>query len=199
VKPFHVREVAAKLPPDAFKARTRTVVSFCAGLKLESVVPLFPGLKVVRFMPNLAVETGAGIVFHTAMAELSPAHAQALNDAFSSTSLLREIAEEKMDEATVFGASVPAYAMEFVDALLTEATARGWETGEARAVFAQVLTSVVLQLQAGANPRDVIQRVATPKGVTAAGLEVMAEADFTGVMRRALAAAINRNAAFAKG
>ncbi len=152
------------------------------------------GARVVRAMPNTPLAIGRGMVGLCGGAHATSRDLDVAEAIFAPCGrILRVSDENRMDAITAVSGSGPAYFFRFAEALVEGAMALGFTRDEA----------VLLVGQTGAGSWDYLQRsgfeakrlreqVTSPGGTTAAALAKLDEADFTGLMTRALQAADRR-------
>ena len=175
VKPQKLDEVAPLLAP--VLAPQTILVSILAGVEQASLRERFPTLTtIVKAMPNTPVRLRKGV---TALySDSGDAAAKAVVE-----QLMQALGHaEWFDDEQLFQAAGhlcgagPAFLFRFIDAL----TIAGSELGlpqeqSARLAAAMVEGAGALAAQAGENPAQLAERVASPGGTTRAGLNVLDE------------------------
>lgn len=151
------------------------VISLLAGVEVKTLRERFPGVgKIVRVMPNLAVEIRRGVV--ALYSEDADAGTQRMiGDLFSPLGFSIWAADENRLAAigAVAGAG-PAYVARFIAALGKAAEARGLSPEIAATVALEtVLGTSWMAATTGESPASIAKRVASPKGTTQAGLDVL--------------------------
>jgi pyrroline-5-carboxylate reductase len=105
-----------------------------------------------------------------------------------------------MDAATAVSGSGPAYVFEFVAALRAAGEAAGLSKEVAcQLADATVLGAARLLVESRQDPDALRTQVTSPGGTTAAGLKVLADRDFRGLVRETVLAAAERSRELAKG
>jgi pyrroline-5-carboxylate reductase len=173
----------------------KLLISILAGTpttKLQSW--LGAGARVVRAMPNTPLAIGKGMVGLCAGANATSRDLDVAEAVFAPCGKILRLADEaRMDAITAVSGSGPAYFFRFAEALVDGAMALGFTREEA----------VLLVGQTGAGSWDYLvgqdfaakrlrEQVTSPGGTTAAALKQLDDADFTGVIVRALQAAERR-------
>ena len=172
-KPQKLDEIAPELR--RFLSARTTVVSLLAGVEAESLRQRFPGVgAVVRAMPNLPVAIRRGVTgLYSPDADQDTE--RQLNDLFSALGFAMWMADEAKLAAlgSVAGAG-PAYVTRFIDALAKAGERRGLSP-EIAAVIARetVLGTAWMAATTGEDMGSIAKRVASPKGTTQAGLDVL--------------------------
>jgi pyrroline-5-carboxylate reductase len=197
IKPQILAQVAPQVAPLTAGA---TLVSILAGVELDVLEAQFPGaLGIVRLMPNLSAALGKSPL---AMAERGLDE----NGRDAITSLLKPlgtpewIAEREFDLVTALAGSGPAFVYRFIDALGEAAAGLGLEEGTARRLaLATVEGAAALAAASPHDPAELARRVASPGGVTQAGLDALDEAAaLPTLLQKTLRAAQDRSAAMAE-
>jgi pyrroline-5-carboxylate reductase len=172
-KPQKLDEIAPELR--RFLSARTTVVSLLAGVEAASLRQRFPGVgAIVRAMPNLPVAVRRGVtgLYNPNADQQTDTQ---LNDLFSALGFAMWMADEAKLAAlgSVAGAG-PAYVARFIDALAKAGERRGL-TPEIAGVIARetVLGTAWMAATAGEAMASIAKRVASPKGTTQAGLDVL--------------------------
>jgi len=173
----------------------RLVISVLAGKTLSSLSKVFPlARNIVRSMPNTPGRIGAGMTGWCPKGPLNAADAAALEKVFGALGRSMEITEAQFDAFTAICGCGPAYVFEFAAALRDAAVAEGFDPSTARTFAVETLLGSARLLGAStADPEVLRNQVASPNGVTAAGLKKLSELDFRGVVRETVVAAKARS------
>jgi pyrroline-5-carboxylate reductase len=173
----------------------RLVISVLAGRSLSALSQVFPlARNVVRSMPNTPGKIGAGVTGWCPRSPLSPADSAALEKVFGALGRSVELSEAQFDAFTAICGCGPAYVFEFAAALRDAAVAEGFDAATARTFAVEtILGGARLLASSTADPEVLRNQVASPNGVTAAGLRKLAELDFRGVIKETVHAAKARS------
>ncbi|MCC6754912.1 MAG: pyrroline-5-carboxylate reductase [Solirubrobacterales bacterium] len=185
VKPAALDEVSRSLPTP------RAVLSLLGATPLGKLTERFPQSTVIRLMPNLAVEAGAGVI---CMAESDDVDRDILGEArilLQSIATLFELPDSDMDVATAIMGCSPAY-FAVVAAALGSAGAHGGLDPDVAIRMVSQSMSGTAELLRRRTPFEIETAVASPGGSTEAGLEALAEAGGAEAFRRAYEASIAR-------
>jgi pyrroline-5-carboxylate reductase len=197
-KPQKLDEVAPQLR-NWLTSKT-TLVSILAGVEAASLRQRFPSAgSIVRAMPNLPVAIRRGV---TALysSEADDGARQRLGDLFAPLGFAMWMADEARFAAvgSVAGAG-PAYVARFIAALA--------KAGEKRGLTAEISSTVALETVLGTawmaatngeGMDSIVQRVASPKGTTEAGLAVLDREDgLDALVSEAIEVALRRGAELA--
>ncbi len=188
--------VAARAVAPLIDAHT-LVLSILAGVDLATLRAMFPAAgAIVRVMPNLAAALGKSPI---ALFGDGDSAARATTDALMAPLGSAEwLADEAaMDLVTALAGSGPGFLYRVIDALAGGAAALGLPRDQAdRLALAMVEGAAALAARSPHPPAELARRVASPGGVTQAGLDVLdADDRLANLMRDTLRAARDRSAA----
>lgn len=197
VKPQLLDAVAPGV--EALAGPGTTLVSILAGVELTVLARHFPRAKgLVRLMPNLAAALGKSPM---AVAErgLDEVERQAVFALLAPLGRPEWIAEEEFDLVTALAGSGPAFVYRFIDALAVAAADLGLPADKAqRLALAMVEGAAALAAASPHDPAELARRVASPGGVTQAGLDALDEGDSLRLLiAKTLRAARDRSAEMA--
>ncbi|HRD32864.1 MAG TPA: pyrroline-5-carboxylate reductase [Rhodocyclaceae bacterium] len=183
VKPQQLRAAVAPL---AGHLREQVVVSIAAGIRTADLARW-----VVRAMPNTPALIGAGVTGLYAAAEVDANGRASVARVLSSVGSTVWVDQEALiDSVTAVSGSGPAYVFHFIEALEAAGKAQGFDAGTARKLAIDtVLGAARLAHDSEDGPGVLRERVTSKGGTTAAALASLADADFMGVIDRAVAAA----------
>lgn len=150
------------------------LLSLLAGVDLATLAQRFPDCAgCVRLMPNLSAALGkspialAGNDLNEDQVAMVDALAEPLGQA-------EWIGEGAFDLVTALAGSGPAFVYRFIDALGTAAISLGLPEEQARRLaLATVDGATALAIRSEHSPRELARRVASPGGVTEAGLRTL--------------------------
>ena len=187
VKPAALDAVAEELGGEA-----PPILSVLAATPLARLRAAFPGVPVLRVMPNQPVEVGAGTLCYVEPDDEMPAELAGelvrLLDALGHTVAL---AEDDLDPAMAVMSCSPAYVALFAKELAGAGAREGLDQTLARELVAGTLAGTAKLL--GAKPaEEIIRTVAPPGGATEAGLEALAAGGFAGALEAAVEASLER-------
>lgn len=172
----------------------RLLLSILAGVEVATLDGLTRAGAVVRAMPNLPVAIGKGIV------ALHGAHDPAVDALMAPLGLVEWIADEALfDVVTALAGSGPGFLYRYIDAMAAAGAALGLPADQAaRLALATVEGSALLAASADVGPAVLAERVASPRGSTREGLDVLDRDDaLVRLLTATLRAAAARNAAMA--
>lgn len=191
VKPQHV---AAALRENLHRLdAVGSVVSIAAGIELSMLRSLVPApVPVFRAMPNLPVGIGKGIVFLCHQPDARPGDVTAMENALSRLGVCIVHDEAHADAFTAMAGSGPAYYYAFTEHLAQAGHAAGLPADLSSDLAKQVFIGAAALLErSGYSPAELREKVTSPAGTTAAGLQALYQDN-------ALASLITRGVAAAK-
>lgn len=152
-------------------------LSIMAGVRMDTVAKALGVRKVVRAMPNLPAQIGAGVTAFTATEEVTRIELVMVQNLLSTTGKTLYVEREALlDAATALSGSGPAYVYFFMSALIEAAQQMGFSPSEAELLVAQTFTGAVdLYNKADLSCEQWIDKVASKGGTTEAALRVFQE------------------------
>jgi pyrroline-5-carboxylate reductase len=184
VKPKDAQEVLGHLAK--LMQSGHTLVSAMAGLPLERLRgAVGPGPQVVRIMPNLGVEVGAGAVVVAVEPGSPTATLESMLTLFRPLGLVEVLPEETFDAVTAVSSSSPAFLAVAIEALEDGAVAAGLSRAAARTVVRQAALAVATDASDGP--------VAGTAGPVAVAARLLEERGVRSAFRRAVGAAVERS------
>jgi pyrroline-5-carboxylate reductase len=186
VKPNVLDEVA----PDLVQAGT-PVLSILAGTTLKTLHKALPGIDLVRVMPNLGAQVRQAVLCVVYGESTSETERRRIGDLLGLVGDVIELDEGLIDAATAIMGCSPGY-LALMAEVLVEAGAREGLTGDqslrmvARAMSA---TGRLLDLH---DPTALKNAVASPGGMTEAGLKALEERKIQETLQAAVDASLER-------
>lgn len=193
VKPQKLDEVAPALARILDPATI--LVSILAGVEQATLRARLPATKtIIRAMPNTPVQLRKGVtgLFSDSDDRAAKAQVEALMGALG---MVEWIDDERLFEAlTDVTGCGPAFLFRFIDALAAGGTALGLSPAQAeRLATATVAGAAALAEGSDESPAALADRVASPGGMTRAGLNVLDEGEaLNQLLRHTLEAAHRR-------
>lgn len=197
-KPYMLGDIAPGL--QGVCGAGTAVLSVLAGVQLDTLRAAFPSAgAVVRVMPNLACAIGKSPV---ALAEegLDTDGRAALMAFMDTLGTAEWVGEDRFDLVTALAGSGPAFVYRFIDGLGAAAVRLGLPEDQARAL-AIAMTEGAAALAANSEhpPGKLADMVASPGGVTRAGMDVLDDGEaMTQLMTKCLRAARDRSVEMAR-
>jgi len=191
VKPQKAPEVVPLIAP---ACRGKLVISIAAGLTLKRLAGWFGHDRIIRVMPNTPLMVGKGATVFTCGAGVTAADRATATSIFGALGIVFELDETHMDAVTALSGSGPAYVFEMVAALVEAGVEIGLPRDVAHALTVQTVAGAAAMLEQGlGTPDELRNAVTSPGGTTAAGLAVMAKAEFRTLKRDVVRAAHARS------
>lgn len=148
------------------------LISIMAGVKMANIKKIFPAVRLVRAMPNLALQAGQGVVgWHFDKSEFKPSEIKLLKQIFLLFGFSLILPGEKMiDALTAVAGSGPAYVFLFADVLIKSAKKLGFSQLVAEKIVMQtIIGSIIYARSLGrSNFTELIKMVKSPGGTTEA-------------------------------
>lgn len=189
VKPWLVAEVASGLG-----STQERVVSVMAGVSASTLHRVFGGgCRVVRTMPNTPCLLRQGVTGIAAGPGSTPEDVEYVARMFRELGGVVEVDESLLDAVTAVSGSGPAWFFRFVEALEKAAVDLDLPPVDAATLVRSTAAGAGQMMQGESTPSTLRERVTTPGGTTAAGLEVFDRA-LDALVREALTAARDRAA-----
>lgn len=200
VKPQVIHEVLAEIAPVV--GGQTLVVSIAAGISLGTIAAALGTDRVVRTMPNTPAQVGKGISGAVGLniTEGDRAVTDALLGAAGQVLWFDD--ESKIDGVTSVSGSGPAYVFYMVEALAQAAEAQGFDPEQAMQLARATIIGAagLLEAEAGTSAAQLRINVTSPKGTTAAALEVLMAPDgLAPLLDRAVTAARRRSEELGRG
>ena len=189
VKPWLIDEVASGLGPIEER-----VVSVMAGVPASALHRAFGGgCRVVRTMPNTPCLLRQGVTGIAAGPGSTPEDVAYVAKMFRELGGVVEVDESLLDAVTAVSGSGPAWFFRFVEALEKAAVDLGLSPEDAATLVRSTAAGAGQMMQGEDAPSTLRERVTTPGGTTAAGLDVFDQA-LDALAQEALRAARDRGA-----
>jgi pyrroline-5-carboxylate reductase len=199
VKPQVMAQVMSEVAP-ATGPHT-LVLSIAAGIPMASLARGLMTERVVRAMPNTPAQVGKGItgVVGLKISDGDRAVADALLKAAGQVIWFDN--EARLDAVTAVSGSGPAYVFYLVETLAVAGMRQGLEPGQAMQLARETVIGAAALMEADAQPISVLrENVTSPKGTTAAALQVLMAPDgLEQLMDRAVLAARKRSEELGRG
>lgn len=175
---------------------TRTLISIVAGLSLGDMANVVgKNVPILRTLPNVNVEVGAGMTAVAANEQLTGESLTAALRVFDTIGSTTKLAEDQFGVFSALAGSSPAYIDFFIDSLSRAGVKHGLSKEQATQIAAQAtLGSAKMVLESDKIPFALIDQVASPGGSTVAGLLAMEEAGLMTAVVKGIDATIKRDA-----
>lgn len=177
------------------------IISLAAGVRMDTLEKLLPQCRLVRLMPNTPTLIGRGILGYLLNDPEDNALESIMEDLFEPLGKVLKMADEEQLEAlTVASSSGVGFLYELMMYWQDWILEHGFDADTARAMTVETFVGAsLLAEQNNKIPLEELQnRVASRKGVTAAGLQSMRELEIERALRISFEKAALRNSEIAR-
>ncbi len=199
VKPQVLSDVCKPLAPIVQETKP-LIISIAAGVRARDIEHWLGGnLPVVRVMPNQPALLRLGISGLYANEHTSERQLRAATNIISTTGpVIRVRGEADIDTVTAISGTGPAYFYLLVDMLVTTAVDLGLGYDDALTLVLETARGAgEMAEQSGESMDELISRVRSPGGTTAAALDHLDATEFRAIFTAAVVAARDRAVALA--
>jgi pyrroline-5-carboxylate reductase len=186
VKPGALDDVAGELG-----AKAPAIVSVLAATPVARIAEAFPGVPVLRVMPNQPVEVRRGVLCYPPPAGMPPEIADRLLGLLGLLGTLVPVDEQRIDAAMAVMSSSPAFVAMFAEALTRAGEREGLDAKLAHELVVDALAGTA-ELLRKRGPAAVRGAVASPGGATEKGLEALEEHGLDAAVGHAVRATLER-------
>ena len=167
------------------------VVSILAGTSLARLTEALPGLQLVRVMPNLGAQLRQAVLCVAFPDDLPDGQRDRVRELLTLLGDVIEIDEALIDAATALMGSSPGYLALVAEVLVEKGVKEGLNEDQAMRMVARSMaaTGALLDLH---EPAALKQAVASPGGMTEAGLAALEERSIRDALRAAVDASLAR-------
>jgi pyrroline-5-carboxylate reductase len=186
VKPNVLDEVA----PDLVQAGT-PVLSILAGTTIEDLHEALPGIDLVRVMPNLGAQLRQAVLCVVYGRSVGTAERQRIEQLLSLLGDVIELDEELIDAATAIMGCSPGYLALMAEVLVEAGVREGLTQDQALRMVARSMSATggLLDLH---DPGALKRAVASPGGMTEAGLNALEERKIQETLNAAVDASLEK-------
>ena len=195
VKPQMMAQMLDEIKTTLEKHEDVILVSMAAGLTIDTIRRMAGGdYKVIRIMPNLAVEVGKGEILYTTSDNVTKVDLGKFLNLMKHAGHLTGIEEEQMNAGCSVSGCGPAFVYKFVRGMAKGGVDAGLDEETALALAIQTVRGAAKMLESNAVPLDkLIANVCSPGGSTIEGVKALDEAGMEEAVSGAVAAAFKRN------
>ena len=170
------------------------VISIAAGKTIKFIEDqLQTNNPVIRAMPNTPAQIGKGISAIAAGAKVSGDELKIAIELLSTTGEVVVVTEDKIDAVTSLSGSGPAYFFYFIEAIVKAGVELGLTDEIATKLAIETISGAAAMLkESNLDAATLRKNVTSPKGTTAAALEVFSNNDLENIILKAMSAAKNR-------
>ena len=170
------------------------VVSICAGITLDAMLETVgENKKIARVMPNVLIEARHGYSGICTSAAVTSDDKKVLESMFAALGQTLFIAESQFDAFTAFSCAGPAYIMHCIEGMIDAGVRSGFSRYDSRnMVLENFIGSGIMLAETGMHPFEQVDKMTSPSGVTIEGVAVLNESGLTGILMKAVQAALDR-------
>lgn len=191
--PQQAEEIAKEIAP--WVKEDAVIISILAGVSIQTFEQFLPKQSIARLMPNTPAQIGlgaSGIAWNDRATETQK---ETIHHLLASTGVVREVSEDELHTVTALSGSGPAYVYFFIEALEHAAvTNHELDRETARALAVQTVKGAATMIEEmGEEPSILREKVTSPGGTTAAGLQQMMCGGFVDMIENVIDAARMRS------
>lgn len=170
-KPKVLDEVAAEVG-----GKAKAIASIVAATPTSALEAAYPGTPVYRFMPNIPVEVGRGVLCYAPGTLAADGPADELLQLFGRVGTVVTVEERLLEPAMAIMSCGPAFLALVVEAMADAGAAHGLDAAQASRLVVETMAGTAAYLDANDLDAAALRgRVATPGGLTEQGLQVLEE------------------------
>lgn len=175
-KPAQLEEAA-----EGVAGTARTIASIVAATSVDRLEEVYPGVPVYRFVPNIPVEVGRGVICYAPGTLAAEGPEAELLRLLGRCGTVIALDEALIEPAMALMSCGPAFVALVVEALADAGARHGLDPDQARRLVVETMAGSAAFLDAnGLDAAALRGRVATPGGVTEKGLGLLEERDLRG-------------------
>jgi len=183
-----------------YAGRGNLIISIAAGVTLKTLEAALPESRMIRTMPNTPTIVGAGMAALSPGSRATPEDVSLALEIFAAVGRAVVVEERLLDAVTGLSGSGPAYVAVFIEALTDGGVKMGLPRNLALLLATQtVIGAARLCLEGEMAPGALKDLVTSPGGTTIAGLHILEEGSFRGLVMSAVEAATLRSKELGKG
>lgn len=173
----------------------KILVSILAGISTAKIEELlFPGVRVIRAMPNTPALIGAGITVLAAGKTAGDKELETAREIFESVGAVKILPEKLLNAVTGLSGSGPAYVYLIIEALADGGVMAGLPRDTALELAAStVMGAAGMVKETGMHPAQLKDKVTSPGGTTIYGLLQLEKNGVRGSIMETVLAAVKRS------
>lgn len=190
VKPEDLPLLAEEIKP---YLHNKPIISIAAKTSINTLIELFGERPIIRIMPNLSVkfrQSVTAITYHNT----TQVQEEFITNLFSILGTILEIPESQFSGFIGLSSSAIALVFKFIDAIAKSGLEENFTYEQALRIVSLTTKSAAHNvLNSKETPPQLIARVASKKGTTAKGLEVLDDNNFDAIINMAIKAIIEKD------
>lgn len=145
----------------------KVYISIAAGIKISSLKDTLGNVKIIRTMPNIALQASEGMTVISRCPLVTDEEFNFGESIFSAVGKTLCVDENAIDACTAINGSGPAYVFMFIEALADAAVKNGLDRKSAYLLASQTVAgSAAMQLKTELHPGILKDMVCSPAGTT---------------------------------
>ncbi|MCD8509960.1 MAG: pyrroline-5-carboxylate reductase [Bacillus sp. (in: Bacteria)] len=165
------------------------IITVAAGIDPTYMEKRLPeGTPVCWIMPNTAAQIGKSMSTYVYGRAVTETHKRQCQLILNAIGYSEELTENQVHDLTAITGSAPAFVYTFVQALEKAAVDNGVTNEQARKLVTKMLIGSAEMLDAGFDPGQLTDQVASPGGSTAEGLKILEKESFQQIIQLAVKA-----------
>lgn len=170
------------------------IISIAAGIKIaELEAMLGTDRKIVRVMPNTLNKSGNG---HSALAlnaNVNAEEKELVTAILNSMGQAMYLPESMFNEFTAYSCSGPMWLYQMADAMIDAGVYVGFNRADARNIVIKNMLGVAMILdESGAAPKDMVNAMCSPGGVTIEGYKSLLDGGFASTLMGSVKDAVDK-------
>jgi pyrroline-5-carboxylate reductase len=167
------------------------VLSILAGTSLARLGEALPGIQLVRVMPNLGAQVRQAVLCVVFPEDTDEARRRRLTELLGLVGEVIDLDEQLIDAATAIMGSSPGYLALMAEVLVEAGVKEGLTEDQAMRMVSKAMSATggLLELH---EPGALKQAVASPGGMTEAGLNALEERKISEILQAAVDASLER-------
>lgn len=185
--------IVAKTLKDAVK-KDVLIISIAAGVKIAEMEEMLGAeKKIVRVMPNTLNKSGNGHSAVALNANVTAEEKEEVTRILNSLGQTMYLPENMFNEFTAYSCSGPLWFYQMADALIDAGVYSGFSRADARNIVIKNMLGVAMVLdETGAAPKDMVNAMCSPGGVTIEGYKSMVDRGFAAAVMGSVKDAVNK-------
>ena len=199
VKPQVLTAVLQELADAGIDFINKLVISMAAGYPCSGIKKIINSDRIIRIMPNTPAKLGLGVVGLFCSEGVNAEDKETCHQLLQGLGIIIDTGtEEGINVIGCLAGCAPAFIYRFLEALIAEAIAYGFNEQDARRVIEQTAFGSVSMCMANHNsPISALREAVTSKGgTTFEGLKQMTAHNFEGMMADVIKASMDRTHQF---
>lgn len=178
-----------------YLTKENLVISICAGITISQIQSYVgAAIKIARVMPNVLSESHYGYSGICLSENLKSMDRDILATIFNALGKTLFIAEKQFNVFTAFSCAGPAYVMNCMAGLIDAGVQAGFSRQDSRKlVLDNFIGSGIALSQTGEHPLERVDKMTSPAGVTIEGVAVLNRAGLSGILMKAVQAAVKKS------